>query len=781
MILSDKANQIGESPTLKITAKAKALKAQGLDVIDLSVGEPDFPTPENIKQAGIKAIEENFTKYTQNDGIPGLKQAIIHRLKEDLGLDYQPEEIIASTGAKSSLYHLLQALINQGDEVIIPAPYWVTYPYAVQLAQGKPVIVPTREEDGFLLRPDQLRAAITPATKAVIINNPSNPTGAAYNRRQLEELAEVALEEEIFVIADEIYYRLVFDDFRFVSLAALGEEIKKRTIIINGVSKSYSMTGWRIGFTAGPVEIINAMGKIQSHTTSNPCSISQKAAEEAFQGPQIDVSKMVAEFQRRRNYALMRLQSIPHVSCFKPQGAFYLFPNFSYYYDKEFNNFRIRNSYGLAYFLLKKAHVALVPGAAFGADNYLRISYSTSMENLEKGMDRLIQAISELKTPKKVIQIRLDNTITHHQGSVARDGNISTSMRDALVAEMETHLSYENYYEWNANINGAIIQLRTNVAHLYQFWQENWYPAQLESDLEPHGIIYAVDGIAGREPRAFYNSETKTGIVVNADNYAPLRSLALGMVTDISERLFNAQGVRGMTADYQGQGVLLTGPKGTKKTELFFSLLQQEGWRLHSNDYIFVRFAGGMPLADVGERKLFLPTPTVESFPRLAGLFDHSRCENVITTKEDCQDMDCLRQDDCRLERGAPFCYRASSKAYSLLDPYWIEGPKKHVKRTALRWIFILRYDKTSPAMVEFDPEDALRILEFGESLGIRSGPSPKETQPFFNPHLLVKTPERLEFQKQFFRRLLENCRVLLFNSGVGKADDIISRIKESS
>jgi len=282
MILSDKANQIGESPTLKITAKAKALKAQGLDVIDLSVGEPDFPTPENIKQAGIKAIEENFTKYTQNDGIPGLKQAIIHRLKEDLGLDYQPEEIIASTGAKSSLYHLLQALINQGDEVIIPAPYWVTYPYAVQLAQGKPVIVPTREEDGFLLRPDQLRAAITPATKAVIINNPSNPTGAAYNRRQLEELAEVALEEEIFVIADEIYYRLVL----------------KRTIIINGVSKSYSMTGWRIGFTAGPVEIINAMGKIQSHTTSNPCSISQKAAEEAFRGPQIDVSKMVAEFPK---------------------------------------------------------------------------------------------------------------------------------------------------------------------------------------------------------------------------------------------------------------------------------------------------------------------------------------------------------------------------------------------------------------------------------------------------------------------------------------------------
>lgn len=779
-MVSDKANQIGESPTLKITAKAKAMKAQGIDVIDLSVGEPDFPTPENIKQAGIAAIEKDFTKYTQNDGIPELKQAIIQRLREDIGVEYQPEEIIVSSGAKSSLFHLIQALINPGDEVIIPAPYWVTYPYAVQLAQGKPIIVPTREENGFLLTPEQLRTAITPATKAIIINNPGNPTGAAYHRRQLEELAEVILDEEIFVIADEIYYRLVYDDFRFVSLASLGEEMKKKTIIINGVSKSYSMTGWRIGYAAGPAEIIKGMAKIQSHTTSNACSVSQKAAVEAFQGPQTEVAKMVAEFQRRRNYVLMRLQSIPHVSCFKPQGAFYLFPNFSYYFDKEHNNFRIRNSYGLAYYLLKKAQIAVVPGAAFGADNYLRISYSTSMEKLEEGMDRLIQAISELKTPKKVIQIRLDNTITRHRGGVPIENSISSSMREALVAEMESHLSYENYFEWNANINGAIIQLRTNVPHLYQFWQENWYPAQLESDLEPHGIIYAVDGIPGREPRAFYNSETKTGILVNTDNYAPLRSLALGMVMDISERLFNSQGVRGMTADFQGQGLLLIGPKGTKKTQLFFSLIQQEGWRLQANDLVFVRFAGGIPLADTCERKLFLPTPTVESFPRLAPLFDTSRCENVVTSKEDCQDTECLRQDDCRLERGSPFCYRASGEAYALLDPYWIEGPKKHVKRTSLRWIFLLRYDKTSPAVVELDSEEALRLLEFGESPGLRPSLSSREPQPFFNPHLLVKTPERLELQKQFFRRLLESCRVWLFNSGVGGVPEILKKIQES-
>ncbi len=772
-MVSEKANKIGESPTLKVTAKAKAMKAEGIDIIDLSVGEPDFPTPDNVKRAGVKAIEENFTKYTQNEGIPDLKDAIIKRLKEDHALEYKRNEIIVSTGAKSSLYHLIQALINDGDEIIIPAPYWVTYPHAVSLANGKSVTIPTKEENGFLLTPDELKSAITPATKALVLNNPSNPTGAAYPRHALEALADVVMEEDIFVIADEVYEKLVYDDFRFYSFASLGEDIKKKTIMINGVSKAYSMTGWRIGFAAGPSDIINGMAKIQSHSTSNPCSISQKASLEAYRGPQYEVSKMVSEFQRRRNYVLMRLQSLPEVSCHKPQGAFYLFPNFSSTYKKEFNNMPIRNSYGLAYFLLKEAKVAIVPGDAFGADDHIRLSYATSMENLEKALDRIIEAVSRLKTAKKIKRIALNNTVTHVKKSVPVDSSISASMRDALVAEMEDSLSYDNYFEWNANINGVIVQLRTNVSHLNDFWIENWYPAQLEADLEPHGIIYAVDGIPGREPRAFYNSETKTGILVNTDTYAPLRSLGFGLVIDVSERLFSTHSLRGMSVDVNGQGLVLIGPKGTKKSELFYGLLQDKDFRLHSNDILFVRFSGGQAVADSIERKFVLPTNVVEFFPRLAPLFDNSKCENVITRKENCQDTDCLRIDDCRLDRGSPFCYKSSKNAFSLLDPYWIEGPAKHAKRTSLRWIFILRYDTSSPSAVEMETEDALRILESGESLGLKTTISPPKSHPFFNPHLLMTTPERIEYQKNFFRKLLQHTTCYLFNSGVSSADDI--------
>jgi len=772
-MVSEKANKIGESPTLKISAKAKAMKAEGIDVVDLSVGEPDFPTPENIKDEGIKAIKENFTKYTQNEGIPALKEAILNRLKEDHALTYTKNEIIVSSGAKSSLYHLIQALVNDGDEVIIPAPYWVTYPHAVSLANGKAVIIHTKEENGFLSTPDQLKSAISPATKAFVLNNPSNPTGAAYRRHELDALAEVVLEEDIYVIADEIYEKLVYDDFQFTSFASLGEEIKKKTILINGVSKAYSMTGWRIGFAAGSTDIINGMSKIQSHSTSNPCSISQMASLEALKGPQYDVSKMASEFQRRRNYLLMRLQSIPNISCFKPQGAFYLFPNLSSYYEKEFNNVQIRNSYGLAYYLLKEAKVAIVPGDAFGADDYIRISYATSMENLEKGIDRITEALTKLKTAKKTKRIALNNTQTRVKKAVPVDSSVSVNMREALITEMESHLTHDNYFEWNANINGVIVQLRTNVSHLNDFWIENWYPAQLEADLEPHGIIYAVDGIAGREPRAFYNSETKSGILVNTDNYLPLRSLALGLVMDVSEMLFNVHTVRGMTVDINGQGLIFIGPKGTKKTELFFGMLEDQNLRLHSNDIIFVRFSGSTPMAHSADRKFFLATNSVESYPPLAPLFDNSKCENVITRKEDCQNSECLRLDECRLDRGSPFCYIASKNSFALLDPYWVAGPAKHIKQTALQWIFILRYDSTSPPMVEIEVDDALRILESGESLGLQKTLSPTKSQPFFNPHLLLTSSERLEIQKNFFQRLCENTKCFLFNSGVGSIDDI--------
>jgi len=782
-MISEKVQKIGASPTLKISAKATAMKAEGVDVIDLSLGEPDFPTPENVKEAGITAIRANFTKYTENDGIPALRKAIAQRLKEDYGLEYSPKEIIISAGAKASLFHLVQTLVNEGEEVIIPAPFWVTYPECVNLAQGKPVIVPTREEDGFLLTPEALKAAISPVTKALILNNPSNPTGSAYAKDKLQALAEVVRGEDIYVIADEIYAKLVYDNFKFTTFASLGEDIKKKTILINGVSKSYSMTGWRIGFAAGPAEIIGGMSKIQSHTTSNACSIAQKASLEAYAGPQHDVQKMVAEFQRRRNYCLMRLATVPGLSCFKPQGAFYLFPNVKSFYDKEFGGARIRNSYGMAYYLLKEAKVAIVPGDSFGADDYIRLSYATSMENLEKGMDRIVESLAKLKTAKKARRVALNNTVTKVKKSVPVEPSVDPRMRDALVAEMEGHLGFEGRYEWNANINGAIVQLRTNVSHLNDFWMENWFPAQLEADLEPHGTIYAVDGIAGREPRAFYNSEAKTGILVNTDLYGPLRSLAVGLAMDIAERAGGAGAVRGMSAAIGDSGLILVGPPGTKKTELFFGLLEDARFRLQSNDIVFVRLAGGRAVADCVERKLYLPTNAVEINGRLAPLFDRSKCENVVVHKEDCADLDCQRVDDCRLDRGSPYCYKASKEAHGMLDPNWVGGPAAFTRRTIPKWIFLLRNDATSPAVVEIGKDEALRVLETGEAAGAKKSLTAGKSQPFFNPHWLpgIRTEgapagmnaERLELEKAFFDRLLSVVKCYLFNSGVAGPDKI--------
>lgn len=772
-MISEKATQIGTSPTLKISAKAKAMKAAGIDVIDLSVGEPDFPTPENVKQAGIRAIQDNFTKYTENEGIPALKRAIIKRMEEDYGLHYEPNEVIVSCGAKASIFHLIMALINENEEVIIPAPYWVTYPQAVLLAKGKPVIVPTKEENGFVLTPEELKAVITPSTKALILNNPSNPTGAAYNRKQLEALAEIIRNEDIYVIADEIYGKLIYEDFEFVSFASLGESIKKKTIIVNGVSKSYSMTGWRIGFALGPAEIINGMAKIQSHTTSNPTSISQMASLEALRGPQYEVQRMVAEFQRRRNYCLMRLRTIPHVSCFKPQGAFYLFPNFSYYYDKEAEGMQIRNSYSLAYYLLKEAKVAVVAGDSFGADNYIRISYATSMENLEKGMDRIIAAIAKLKPSRKARRVLLSNVQTRVKKAPPVETEIDLKLREALQAEVESYLSKEKFFEWNSNINGVIIQLRTNVPHLNEFWIDNWFPAQLEAEIEPHGVIYAVDGLAGREPRAFYNSETRTAFLINADLYGPLRSLALGMVIDITERQLATNGIRGMSVDYKGNGLILMGPPGTRKTELFFELISDPRFRLQANDLIFVRLQGKNVLAECGERKLYMSTPSVELYPSLAPLFDLSKCENVVTKKEDCQDEECQRTDDCRLDRGSPFCYRASARGQAMLDPYWLYGKEGYPRRNNLRWIFVLRFDAISPDFVELTKEEALRVFESGETPGAQRTLSSGKHQPFFNPHLLGSSPEKLELQRAFFQRMLDSVKVYLFNSGVAGADKI--------
>lgn len=395
-ILSRRARSLKPSPTLAINAKSKALQAQGIHVISFGAGEPDFDTPENIKEAAIKAIREGFTKYTPVGGIDELKDAIIKKFQRDNGLIYKRSEILVSCGGKHSFYNLAQAIFDQGDEVIIPSPYWVSYPPMVALAEANPVIVETKEEDEFKLRIEELKKVITPRTKALVLNSPSNPTGSVYSKEDLEKIAELAIENNFFVISDEIYEKIVYDNFQFISIASLGEEIKKKTIIVHGVAKTYAMTGWRIGYTAGPEEIISAMSNIQSQSTSNPTSISQKASVEALLGPQDEVKKMVSAFEKRRNYIVQRLNEIPGVHCLKPTGAFYVFPNFSSYYGQSYQGKKISNSTELADYFLEVARVAVVPGIEFGADQFLRLSYATSMEEIKEGMDRIEEALKKL-------------------------------------------------------------------------------------------------------------------------------------------------------------------------------------------------------------------------------------------------------------------------------------------------------------------------------------------------------------------------------------------------
>jgi aspartate aminotransferase len=395
-VLSNRAKGLKPSPTLAINAKAKSMQAQGIHVISFGAGEPDFDTPENIKQAAKKALDEGFTKYTPVGGIDELKDAIITKFQRDSGLTYKRSEILVSCGGKHSFYNLAQAIFDQGDEVIVPAPYWVSYPPMVALANASPVIVETTEKNEFKITPEDLKNAITPKTKALIINSPSNPTGSAYTKKELEKIAEIAISKNFFVISDEIYEKIVYDGFEFVSIASLNDEIRKRTIIVHGVAKTYAMTGWRIGYTAGSEEIISAMNNIQSQSTSNPTSIAQKASVEALIGPQDEVRKMVNAFGQRRNYIIDRLNKMPGVSCYKPVGAFYVFPNFSSYHGKSYQGKKIENSTVLADFFLDVARVAVVPGIEFGADPFERLSYATSMEDIKEGLHRIEEAINKL-------------------------------------------------------------------------------------------------------------------------------------------------------------------------------------------------------------------------------------------------------------------------------------------------------------------------------------------------------------------------------------------------
>ena len=395
--LSRRARNAAPSPTLAITAKANQMKADGLDVIAFGAGEPDFDTPEHIKQAAIDALGKGLTKYTPSAGIPALKQAICDKLLRDNGLTYAPANVIVSCGGKHSLYNVFQAICDTGDEVIIPAPYWVSYPEQVKLADATPVIIPTTDTAGFAPTVDQIRAAITPRTKAFVLNSPANPTGAMWPRATIEALAALAVEHGFYVISDEIYEKIVYDGNQSTSIAALGDAIKKRTITVNGVSKTYSMTGWRIGYAAGDAEIIAAMGRLQDSVTSNPTSIAQYAAVAALNGPQGFLTDWLAEFDRRRHVIVAALNDIPGISCLNPKGAFYVFPNVSGLYGKSYKGKKIQSGDDVTDYLLAEVQVAVVPGSGFGAPDYVRLSYATSMDAITRGTERIARAVAALE------------------------------------------------------------------------------------------------------------------------------------------------------------------------------------------------------------------------------------------------------------------------------------------------------------------------------------------------------------------------------------------------
>ena len=398
MTLSHNVQRVQPSVTMQISARAAALKREGIDVVALSAGEPDFDTPDNIKKVAISAIENGFTKYTTpSSGIIELKEAICAKFKRDNGLEYTPDTVTVNSGAKHSLFLAVAALLNPGDEVVIPTPYWVTYSEQPRLVGAEPVIVETRPENGLKLTADEFRAAITPNTRMLFLCSPSNPSGAVYTREELQALAEVAVQHGIFVLSDEIYEKLVYDGVEHVSIAALGEDIKDLTIVVNGVSKAYAMTGWRIGYAgAASAEIINGMNKVQMQEVSHPSSISQKAAVEALDGPQESIEEMRIAFDQRRRYMVDRLNAMANVQCTLPQGAFYAYPDVSKLYGSKSGQRDITDSVTLCEYLLEEGRVACVPGAGFGTQEHIRLSYATSMELIEQAMDRIDDALKKL-------------------------------------------------------------------------------------------------------------------------------------------------------------------------------------------------------------------------------------------------------------------------------------------------------------------------------------------------------------------------------------------------
>ena len=397
MPLSHNVQRVQESVTMQISAKAAQLKREGVDVIALSAGEPDFDTPPNIKNAAIRAIEDGFTKYTTpSSGIIELKEAICRKFLDDNNLQYAIEQITVNNGAKHSLFLAVAALINTGDEVIIPTPYWVTYSEQPRLVGGEPIIVKTRPENGLKITAEEFQAAITSKTRMLFLCSPSNPSGAVYTKAELEDIAQVAVENNVYVLSDEIYEKLLYDDVEHCSIASFGEEIKKLTIVVNGVSKAYAMTGWRIGYAGADAEVIHGMNKVQMQEVSHPSSISQKAAVEALNGPQESVEEMRKAFDTRRCYMVDRLNMIEGIECLMPKGAFYAYPVVSKFYGKKTGVSKICDSVDLCKYLLEEGRVACVPGVGFGTEEHIRLSYATSMNVIEDAMDRIENALKKL-------------------------------------------------------------------------------------------------------------------------------------------------------------------------------------------------------------------------------------------------------------------------------------------------------------------------------------------------------------------------------------------------
>ena len=395
-LLAERTKLIKPSVTLAIAAKAGKLRSEGIDIVNFSAGEPDFDTPEHIKDAAIEALRRGMTKYTDVKGIEALREAIVQKYQKEYGLSYRKEDVVVSCGAKHSLYNLLQAAVNPSDEVLIPAPYWVSYADMALLAGGVPKLIPTDESTGFRIRPEQLQAGLTAKTKVFFLNSPCNPTGATYSEDELLAIAAILKKHSCLIFADDIYEKIIYDGFEMHNIVALCGDLRERTIIINGVSKTYAMTGWRIGYAIGASDAIAAAGKIQSQSTSNPTSIAQWAALEALRGAQDSVTMMVREFQKRRDVIVERLNTIPGIRCLKPEGAFYVFPNIAGLIGKSANGKKLTSPCDVADYLLDEAKVAGVPGEDFGSQRHIRFSYATSLADIEKGCRRIADAVAQL-------------------------------------------------------------------------------------------------------------------------------------------------------------------------------------------------------------------------------------------------------------------------------------------------------------------------------------------------------------------------------------------------